>query len=333
MQKRTLGRTGLQVSAIGLGTVEIGYAYGIGPRNLPSDDEAVVLLRRAVELGITFIDTGHFYGVAEERIGKSGIAQMSDVIISTKCGHVLDRGENITEDELMRQMEAEVEESLKRLGIDVIPLVQVHGGTAEQIRNGSIIRTMQKIKDSGKVRYVGISTRGEEAPLAAIESGFFDTLQLAHSIFDQRMVARVLGQAQEKNIGIINRSVFLKGALTPAMQYLSSSLPDLKRNAEAVTLLAQELGTDAPALAIRFAMSNPAIHTILVGSSKIKNIERAVAAAEAGPLPEELVHKLQDLAVDDPTQVDPKFWPNEMVGDTKDGKKVLTAHGQGKPSK
>ena len=203
LKKRVLGRTGLSVSEIGLGTTEIGYVYGIGPRDLPEEDEAVAFLKRVVELGVTFIDTGHFYGAAEERIGKSGIAKLPGVLVSTKCGHVLDRGEAISDEELARQMREEVEESLRKLQLDVIPLVQVHGGTVERIRDGSIIRGMQKLKEQGKVKFVGISTRGEEAPLAAIESGFFDVLQLAHSILDQRMAKRVFAEAKKNNIGII----------------------------------------------------------------------------------------------------------------------------------
>lgn len=111
--QRILGRTELTVSALGLGTTEIGYVYGIGDRNMPSEKEAINLLHRAVDLGITFIDTGHFYGAAEERIGASGIAKRDSIIVSTKCGHVLDRGEDITEEELASQFRNEVEQSLK----------------------------------------------------------------------------------------------------------------------------------------------------------------------------------------------------------------------------
>ena len=322
LERRMLGRTGFEVSALGLGTAEIGYVYGIGPRDFPSEDDVIELLHKTVLLGVTFIDTAHFYGAAEERIGKSGIAKLPGVIVSTKCGHVLDRTEDISDVDLARELEAEVDESLRKLSLEQIPLLQVHGGTAEQIRDGSIISVMRKLKDSGKVAHVGISTRGEEAPLAAIGSGFFDALQLAHSILDQRMVARVFAEAKKHNIGIINRSVLLKGALTPASQYLSPTLALLKKNSEAAAALAKEMGTDLPALAIRFALSNDAVSTVLVGSNKIKNIEHAVEAALAGPLSTDVLEKLRELAIEDQMQVDPKYWPADMVSDAKGGKKV-----------
>ncbi len=322
LKQRTLGRTGLKVSEVGLGTTVIGYVYGIGPRDLPPEDEVLKFLHDVVDRGVTFIDTGSFYGVAEERIGKSGVAKMPGVIVSTKCGHVLDKGEVISDADLAKEMRKNVEDSLLKLGLDHLELVQVHGGTAERIKDGSIIGAMQKLKDEGKVRFVGISTRGEEAPLAAIESGFFDVLQLAHSILDQRMTKRVITEAKKHNIGIINRSALLKGALTPAAEYLSPVLAPLKKNSDTAKKIAADLGTDLSSLALRFALSDDAISTVLVGTNKLRHVESALAAAAAGPLPEDVLAELRILAIDDPMQVDPKNWPADMVADTKDGKKV-----------
>jgi len=322
LKQRTLGRTGLKVSEIGLGTTVIGYVYGIGPRDLPPEDEVLKFLHEVVERGVTFIDTGSFYGVAEERIGRSGVAKLPGVIVSTKCGHVLDRAEAITDKDLAKIMRNDVEASLQKLGLDHLELVQVHGGTAERIKDGSIIGAMQKLKDEGKVRFVGISTRGEEAPLSAIESGFFDVLQLAHSILDQRMTKRVFAEARKRNIGIINRSALLKGALTPAAEHLAPVLSPLKKNSDAAKKIAECLGIDLSTLALRFALSNDAISTVLVGTNKFKHIESALRAAADGPLPEDILKELSALAIDDPLQVDPKNWPADMVADTKDGKKV-----------
>ena len=235
---------------------------------------------------------------------------------------MLDRAEAITDKDLAKIMRNDVEASLQKLGLDHLELVQVHGGTAERIKDGSIIGAMQKLKDEGKVRFVGISTRGEEAPLSAIESGFFDVLQLAHSILDQRMTKRVFAEARKRNIGIINRSALLKGALTPAAEHLAPVLSPLKKNSDAAKKIAECLGIDLSTLALRFALSNDAISTVLVGTNKFKHIESALRAAADGPLPEDILKELSALAIDDPLQVDPKNWPADMVADTKDGKKV-----------
>jgi aryl-alcohol dehydrogenase-like predicted oxidoreductase len=84
-----LGKTGFEISKIGLGTVEIGLPYGIGVTDLPTEKEAEHILKSAVDMGITYIDTARGYGVAEERIGKSGISKLPGIVIGTKCGQFL----------------------------------------------------------------------------------------------------------------------------------------------------------------------------------------------------------------------------------------------------
>lgn len=299
----------MNLSRIGLGTVEIGLPYGIGVRDLPTDAEAQLILKSAVEMGVTYIDTARGYGVAEERIGKSGIGKKPGIIIGTKCAQFLEKGEDPRGQELENRIRQEIETSLKNLQTDSLQLVQLHGGSAEQINRGEIIAIMKKLQTEGKVQQFGIATRGEEAPLTAIASGFFVTLQTAYSILDQRMAPRVLPQAKSKNITIINRSVLLRGALTPAAEKLPAELDPLKNNSRAAAAIAQELGLDLPQLAIRFAASNPAVSTILIGTIKPNHLETALAAISAGPLAQNILETLYTLAINDPTQVDPSQWP------------------------
>jgi len=323
MEQRTLGRTGFKVSPVALGTTEIGFVYGIGPRTVSTEEETEALLKRMVELGVNFIDTAHFYGLAEERIGRSGVAKKDGVIVATKCGHILDRAEAIEPKILEEEIRKEVEESRRKLDLATLPLVMFHGGSKEQIESGLLVEIMQKLKDEGKVLYAGISTRGEEPPLAAIQTGFFDVLQLGHSILDQRMASRVFPAAQEANLGVVNRSVFLKGALTPAVKYLSPELNPLKEGSARAEEIARGLGIGLPALAVRFALSNPAVSTVLIGTNKLSHLESAVAAAEAGPLPKDVLAELSKLAIDDVSQVDPAHWPPAAVSDQKGGKKIM----------
>jgi 1-deoxyxylulose-5-phosphate synthase len=315
MRTAELGRTGLQVSSLGLGAAEIGFVYGIGSRTMPSEPEAIALLHRAVELGITFIDTGHVYGVSEERIGKSGIARRAGIVVATKIGVALDRGDIVSDNEIVTIYRNELESSLLRLNVDSIPLVQAHGGSAAQIRSGAIADAMERFRREGKLQHFGISTRGEEAPLAAIADGRFATIQVAYSILDQRLTQHVLPEAQRAGVGVINRSVLLKGALTPGREHLPPTCAALKANADHAAALASELGISLPALALRFAVSNPAIGTALVGTNRLENLEQAAAAVEAGPLPADVLARLHELAISDPLQVDPKHWDLAYVAD------------------
>ncbi len=309
MKMQALGTTDLHVSRISLGTVEIGLPYGIGITEPPTERAAERILKSALELGITYFDTARGYGAAEERIGKFGISKHEGVVIGTKCAQFLEKGEDPRGAELEHRIRAEVEESLHLLRVDSLQLLQLHGGSKEQIERGELIEIMQKLKNKGLVQHVGIAVRGEEAAQTAIESNFFETIQTAYSILDQRMAPRVLPLAKEHNIGIINRSVLLKGALTPAAERLPEALTPLKGKARAAAAIAAALGIDLPALAIRFVISNPAISTALIGTVEPKHLETAIRAVRAGPLPEAVLTELCRLAIDDRTQVDPAKWP------------------------
>lgn len=307
---RPLGKTGLLVSPIGLGTVEIGLPYGIGVKELPSDAQAERILKSAVEMGMTYIDTAHGYGVAEERIGKSGISAMNGIVIGTKCAQFLKNEPDLRGAALEKRVREDIDTSRKNLKQDQLQLVQLHIELANYTDFRELIDIMQKLKDEEKVAHVGISTRGEDAPLAAFKTDFFETLQAAYSILDQRMSNHVLPAAHKNNIGVINRSVLLKGALTPAAEKLPAELSPLKNNALKAKKIAADLGLDLPSLAIRFAVSHAAISTILIGTINPLHLKTAVAAVEAGPLPPDVLAELQKLAIDDPNQVDPAKWPS-----------------------
>jgi len=344
----TLGQTNLNVSPLGLGTVEIGLPYGIDIKTLPSDKEAERILKTAVELGITYFDTARGYGVAEERIGKFGISQLDGIVVGTKCAQFLREEPDLTGPRLERRIREEVDTSRQNLKLTTLPLLQLHIESPDFDNLEELIEIMRKLQAEEKVQHIGLACRGEKVPLAALQVlnnqsdewrpledsatglpadlsaedlsevealakagpvAVVETIQTAYSILDQRMAAKVLPQAKAKNAGVICRSVLLKGALTPAAEKLPPKLTPLKNNSRAAAKIAAALGTDLPTLAIRFAAFHPAISTILIGTVTPDHLKTALAAIEAGPLPNDILQKLATLAIDDPSQIDPSQWP------------------------
>ena len=306
LMQGTLGKTGLSVSRLGLGTAEIGFAYGLGTPELPSEEEAIKLLKTAVELGVTFFDTANYYGLAEERIGKSGILKDPRVVVCTKCAKFLEDGEFLTPAQMKKKIFEQVESSLRTLQIDALPLLLLHGPSAEQLRESVLVAIVAKLKQEGKIRYWGVSTRGEPAPLAAIECGA-DAVQVAFSIADRRM-APVFAAAQAKGIGVINRSVYLKGVFAGRAEHLPDSCVILKQAAAKAQTIAGSLGVSLTELALRYTLSESAIASSLVGTSKVEHLESAVRALQKGVLPDGVVRQLRMLAIDDPNEVDPARW-------------------------
>lgn len=305
-----LGKTGLEISRVGLGTVEIGIAdYAVGQKGLMPETDAIRLLQEVVDLGVTYIDTARGYGLAEERIGKSGITKKDGVVIGTKCAQFLKQEPDLRGAELEKRIRDEIDTSRTNLDKETLQLVQIHMELPDYTDLRELVEIMQKLKDEGKIAHVGIATRGKDVPMAAMDINFFETIQTAYSIVDQRMAASVLPRAQKEHVGVINRSALLKGSLTPARINLPERLQPLKDVADKAELIAKELGIDLPQLAIRFCLSNPAVSTVLIGTTKSHRIEQALEALTAGSLPSDVLQELEKIAITDPDQIDPARWP------------------------
>jgi aryl-alcohol dehydrogenase-like predicted oxidoreductase len=308
ISREKLGKSDLVVSRLGLGTAEIGFAYGLGSPALPSEAEALALLGEAVELGVTFFDTANYYGVAEDRLGKSGILKDPAVAVCTKCAQFLEKGEYFAPPELEAKIREQVEGSLRALRLETLSILMLHGPSKEQVEEGVLIEIMKKLRQEGKVRYWGASTRGEEAPLALIDAGA-DVLQVAFSVADRRMAPCVFEAARAKGVGIINRSIYLKGVFAGKDALLPPALAPLRRVVEEAATVASELGISLRELAVRYTLSEPAIATSLIGTAKIAHLAEAAESLAHGPLPNDAVEKLRALALTDPDQIDPARWP------------------------
>jgi aryl-alcohol dehydrogenase-like predicted oxidoreductase len=309
MKTRTLGRTGLQVSEISFGAVEIGLAYGIpveGKIEKPSEQEAHAVLNAALDMGINFVDTARAYGDSEEIIGRNLKSRRKEYILATKTLHYGDKGLSVQEQK--QAVRDSIETSLKALQTDVIDVMQVHNITQEVVERGDVLEVLQEAQRAGKVRFLGGSVYGVEDPLAVIRDGHYDVLQVAYNMIDHRLDGEVLPLALQKGVAITTRSVLLKGALTPRYLYLADNLGELKATiAEMERLVAGECGSLAEA-AFRYVLSNPAVSSALVGTSKVKNLERSVEYTTKGPLSPRLTAALRAIELKDMNQLNPGTW-------------------------
>lgn len=312
MHYRRLGGTDLQVSEIALGTVEIGTEYGISVEdrpNRPTEAEAINLLHRALDLGINFIDTARAYGTSEEIIGKALRAHQERCIIATKCACTLEGHVPLEGKELAESIQKSVETSLGFLKLDSIDLLQLHNPSVEFVTLEEVLQVLEDLKQQGKIRYLGVSTYGEEAPLAAIRSGAYDTIQIPYSLLDQRMANRVLPAAHEADVGVIIRSALLKGALTSKGTHLPQSLRPLYEKAKEFQFLVRGRNQTLVQAALRFALSDFRVSTVLVGTGKIEHLEEAASVSDGHPLPPEDLSRVQRMGLQNVEMIDPRFWP------------------------
>ena len=309
MNYRRLGRTNLQVSEISLGTVELGTDYGIpvrGDHLQPSEAEAARTLNCALDLGVNLIDTARAYGESEAIIGQALKSRRDEYLLATKISS--SNWEGYTGRGLREQVESSITESLRTLQTDIIDLLYIHNAAPELIQRGEIVEIMQRSQEAGYARFIGTTTYGEAAPLAVLDDGRFDCVQVAYNLLDRQFEERVLPLAKAKDIGVVIRSVLLKGALTYRYTHLPDELRELRTVVDKVNSLCGAQANSLPELAYRFVLAHPAVSTALVGTGRVHELEEIVSSAGCDALPPELLHNIREIVVS-PDQLNPGTWP------------------------
>ncbi len=310
---RTLGRTGLRVSALGLGTVELGLDYGIdapGDFGRPTESDAIRLVHAALDAGISFVDTARAYGESERILGLALARRRADVVIATKVDPRRADGSVLEGNALRRFMQESLQTSLRLLGTDYVDVWMLHSMDAALLRQNEIVaEVFDDARRRGQIGWTGASFYGVELPEAALKHDLFDVMQVTYSVLDQRLNERVFPLAAEQNVGIVVRSILLKGALTERAEHLPPRLELLRtRSREFRALLTASNDEMTPAQgAILFGLANPHIDTVLVGVRTEAELAEDVSAMEMQLSPQELT-ELQTLAVDDESLLDPSTW-------------------------
>lgn len=313
---RRLGRTELKVSEIGLGTVELGLEYGIADGktvHLPTREAAARVLNEALDSGVNFVDTARAYGVSEDVIGWGLKSRRKEYILASKLGAPADL--NAGSAELRAHVTSSVEKSLKALQTDVIDLMQLHSVPTELVRRGEIAEILQELQRAGSIRFLGATTYGEEAARAVLEDGRYDSIQIAYNILDRDPEAATLPMAEARDIGVVARSVLLKGALSHRYRHLPAGLEELKTAVEQILAVAESESASLPEFAYRFVLAHPAISVALVGTALIEELKAAIDYASRGRLTPECLARLRQVAIRDRRLLNPGNWPSEATAD------------------
>src|SRR5437763_337910 len=212
LEKRTLGRTGLQVTALGYGAMEVRGSRIWGGRPV-TEGQAETILNAVLDSGINFIDTANDYGRSEEFIGKYISGRRSEYYLATKCGCTVVRRDDTTDDTphvwTRENLFRGLHESLSRMRTDYVDIMQLHNPTVEQCEEGKLVEALQEMKQQGKVRWIGCSSTLPHIT-TYIGWGVFDVFQIPYSALE-RAHENVIGQAARAGAGIIDRGGVARG--------------------------------------------------------------------------------------------------------------------------
>jgi len=280
MEKRVLGKTGMNLTVLGYGGAEIGY------RGVP-EQTVGQLINGALDAGLNVIDTAECYIDSEEKIGKVASKRRNEYFLFTKCGHDKD-GDHWNP----KKMAEQIDRSLKRLQTDRVDLLQLHSCTELQLRKGEVIEVIQRARDAGKTRFIGYSGDGHAA-LYAVQSGIFDTLQISVSVADQEAIELVLPSAKAKGMGVIAKRPIANAVWKESSKPAEYYQPYWERLHQLdYDFLRANSGQDV-ATALRFTLSMDGVHTAIVGTTKPDRWKQNAELVSAGPLDPERINDIR----------------------------------------
>lgn len=306
-----LGNSSLRVSRLSLGTVALGLNYGIAADSSagaapPELAEAIALIQHALASGLNFLDTARGYGNSEAVLGQALRGRRDQAVIATKV-NCLDNGQPLRGAALRERIRSSIRESLTLLQTDHVDVLMIHSAPVALLEQGEALALLAEVRAEGLTRVIGASTYGSEAPRLAIEQGA-EALQVAFNVLDQRMADEIFPLAQQRGVGMVVRSVYLKGALTEQAENLPAHLEPLKALSRQFRQLAAQYDLDPAQAALRFALSRADISTVLVGVRSQSELDIALAAAAAGDLPAALLAQLATLRSEEETLLNPSYW-------------------------
>ena len=323
MQLRTFGRTGMQLSVLGFGCGAVG---GIMVRGDPADQERTVA--RAIGAGVNYFDTAVQYGDGESEKNLGRVLQNlkpANVVVGTKVR--LPPGEF---GRIADTVRISLEGSLTRLRLDRVDIFHLHnpiteagGGSALSVRQmlDDVVPAFERLRQQGKIRFLGITALGDTAALhQVIDARVFDSAQVVYNMLNPSAAEqlppnypaqdyeRLFDHTDAAGVGVVGIRVLAGGALSgsaerhpiagPAPEPIGSAMSydaDIDRARRLIPLVKEGFADSLTEAATRFALSHPAMGTILVGMATPQQFEDALAAAEKGPLPQAALDRLSAL--------------------------------------
>jgi aryl-alcohol dehydrogenase-like predicted oxidoreductase len=284
LESRPLGETGLTVTRLGYGAMEVRGQRIWGGRPV-TDEQAGTILEAVIDAGITFIDTANDYGRSEAYIGQFLADRREEFVLATKCGcTIVPAGDH---DETPHSWDRDhlltnIDDSLAKLRTDHVDVLQLHNPDVRSSEEHRVVDTLREIKDSGKAHHIGISSTSPDLA-TYIEWDVFEAFQIPYSALERRH-ENLITAAHRAGAGTIVRGGVARGE--PGEGLGSRDTWALWQRAKLDELLGER--ESRTAWQLRFTLSHPAVDTIIAGTLNPIHLAENVAAAQAGPLPDDV---------------------------------------------
>jgi aryl-alcohol dehydrogenase-like predicted oxidoreductase len=294
MQTVPFGKTGFDVSRLGIGLSEIGSQLSISDQ-----DQATTMINTALDSGINFLDTSACYGISELMVGKGVSDRRDDYFLATKAGHVALGAEG--EEWTYKVVSESIDRSLRLLQTDHVDLVQLHSCEIDVLERGDVIRALEEAQQAGKTRFFGYSGDNEAAHWA-VDSGLFATLQTSYNLVEQRArTSGLLEKATAQGMGTIIKRPIAGGVWGKSRP--EAGIDDAGRYNTPYLLRAKavrELGpiADEPAdgilTALGYTLGDPNANVAIVGTTNPAHMATNISQIDNDlPIPASVIEELK----------------------------------------
>lgn len=303
----------VQISRLGIGTVQFGMPYGINnSRGKVSFTEILQILEAAREVGVNFIDSARAYGSSEEELGRA-IAELkaqSDFTLCTKLDLPPGYGE-LSAKELLAAARGSLEESRRALRRDTLDFYLLHDPAYHACGDGVVWDLLREEHSKGTLRHIGVSiARGPEEAQAMIDDPDVDAIQIPFNLLDWRWhAASTFERAETRGVAVFTRSAYLQGLLVMEPQEVERKLPRAGRFRERLDEYVGRTHYSLQELALRYVLSSPGVTSTVVGIDGYDQFMQNTAIAQSEPLDRDLMRELPSLFGDVPESiVNPALW-------------------------
>lgn len=292
MEKRRLGKTGYEVSVLGFGGAPIGILE-------TGQQQIEKILNLLLDEGVNLIDTAAVYRGSEEAIGKAVSHRRSEYILVSKCG---EPGNPASDAWKPAALARAVDSALEKLRTDHLDIMLLHSCGLEVLRRGDALGALVQAQEAGKIRHVGHSGDNEDAAYA-VTLPEISVVETSVNICDQANIDGVLPGAREGDVGVIAKRPIANAAwkaLSEQEGFYQEYASTYSKRLKAMGVSPRDLGFQGdaaglwPEIALRFTLSQPGVHTAIIGTTRPEHARANLEAVARGPLPEEAVKKLRD---------------------------------------
>lgn len=303
-----IGNSNIEISKFALGTVQFGLDYGFTKKK--SQDEVNLILQTANENNITLIDTAREYGDSEEKIGNFMENYKNNFVIATKL-RLIDDLSDLNYNILKNKIYNSVEESLEKLQLNKIPILQLHQTVGEIYTNDDFWTVINQLKEDNLIDLFGVSVYElpETKFIMENNSDNVDFFQVPYNIFDRRF-DDIQGELSENNIGLVSRSTFLKGIIPCSIEDIPKGLDNIKPYKEDLLNLANKCDVTVVELATAFVYYNNYINSTILGVNSSEELESNIESINK--FDNDLLNNIDfdNLRIADDYLIDPRKWKN-----------------------